>query len=204
MLQETFTELATQYTPDTHLIGTCWHGLEKNHSAKGRHYHTLDHLQSLLRELDAVRSHIHDWNTILFTLFYHDAIYNAQKSDNEEKSAALAEKRLHEMTVPTDIIVRCKTQILATKKHLPDQDSDTNYFTDADLSILGQPWDIYNLYAQNVRKEYRIYPDLIYKPGRRKVLQHFLSMERIYKTDEFFRKYEAAAKQNMQMELKNL
>jgi len=51
MLQETFTELAAQYTSDTILIDTCWQELAKNHSAKGRHYHTLDHLQNLLKEL---------------------------------------------------------------------------------------------------------------------------------------------------------
>lgn len=204
MLQNTFITLATQYTADTALIDTCWQELAKNYSSKGRHYHTLDHLQNLLKELQNIQPRIHDWNTILFTLFYHDAIYNAQNSDNEEKSADLAERRLQTLAVPSETITRCKTRILATKKHLPDQDSDTNYFTDADLSILGQPRDIYNQYAQNVRKEYRIYPDLIYKPGRRKVLKHFLNMERIYKTDEFFNKYEAAAKQNMQQELENL
>jgi predicted metal-dependent HD superfamily phosphohydrolase len=200
MLQETFTTLAAQYVPDTHLIADCWNELEKNYSGKGRHYHTLGHLQNLLEELQNIQPHIHDWNTILFTLFYHDAIYNAQKSDNEEKSAALAETRLQSLSVPSQLINHCKSQILATKKHLPDQDEDTNYFTDADLSILGQPWDIYNRYAQNVRKEYRIYPDLIYKPGRKKVLQHFLNMERIYKTGEFHKKYEVTAKQNLQKE----
>ena len=31
--------------------------------------------------------------------------------------------------------------------------NDVNIFTDADLSVLGQAWDVYALYYKNVRKE---------------------------------------------------
>jgi len=52
-----------------------------------------------------------------------------------------------------------------------------------------------------IRKEYKVYPDIIYKPGRRKVVQHFLAMERIYKTDYFFVRLEQQAKENLTKEL---
>jgi predicted metal-dependent HD superfamily phosphohydrolase len=126
------------------------------------------------------------------------------KSDNEEKSAGVAESRMKQVSVPESIIKNCKEQILATKKHLDNSDTDTNYFTDADLSILGQDWNMYSEYYRNVRKEYSIYPDLIYNPGRKKVLKHFLDMERIFKTEYFYSKFEQQAKINIQMELKSL
>lgn len=204
MLQEKFNELLTKYTDDKSLINTLWSEIEKNYSGNRRHYHTLQHLDSLLYQLTDVKEEIQNWDTILFTLYYHDIIYNATKLNNEEKSANLAVKRLKEVAVSSAIIEKCKKQILATKSHLSSNDSDTNYFTDADLSVLGQSWETYTLYYKNVRKEYAIYPSFIYKPGRKKVLHHFLSMDRIFKTDIFYNKYEANAKSNLQRELKTL
>jgi predicted metal-dependent HD superfamily phosphohydrolase len=87
---------------------------------------------------------------------------------------------------------------------LQSADSDINIFTDADLSVLGQDWNTYENYLIQIRKEYSIYPDFVYNSGRKKVLQHFLSMERIFKTNNFFEKLEAQAKENLQRELEQL
>ena len=141
---------------------------------------------------------------VLFSLYYHDIIYNPLKTTNEEKSAAFAENRMQMIGVPQMTIENCVRQILATKKHLLSIDNDTNIFIDADLSILGQPWNVYANYYMQVRNEYSLYPDLIYKPGRKKVLQHFLQMERIFKTDVCFTTFELQAKENLQKELELL
>ena len=201
MLKETFIGLVTNYTDNDSLTNELWTEIEKNYTSKKRQYHTLQHLDNLLTQLTEVKDEIQNWNTVLFTLYYHDIIYNSLKSDNEEKSAELAEKRLKQISVSIDTIELCINQILATKSHLKSTDSDTNYFTDADLSILGQNWETYSLYYKNVRKEYSIYPNLVYNPGRKKVLNHFLSMNRIYKTDFFFNKFETQAKRNLTNEL---
>ena len=203
-LKEIFSNLLINYTTNSSLINELWDEVEKNYSGKKRHYHTLQHLENLLITLTEVKSEIQHWESILFTLFYHDIIYTALKSDNEENSALLAEKRIQQLSVSNDIIERCKNQILATKSHSKSTDSDTNYFTDADLSVLGQPWEIYSLYYKNVRKEYAIYPDFIYNTGRKKVIQHFLSMNSIYKTDYFYNQFEKVAKENLMKELSSL
>jgi predicted metal-dependent HD superfamily phosphohydrolase len=204
MLKETFNELLNHYTNDTGLINSLWVEIEEQYSSKKRHYHTLEHLAHLLVQLNEVKGELKNQEAILFSLYYHDIIYNALRSDNEEKSAALAEKRMQQVSVPLSITLLCKDYILATKTHITSGDSDCNYFTDADLSILGQPWEVYEQYFKNVRKEYSVYPDLVYRPGRKKVLQHFLSMERIYKTDYFFEKFESSAKSNLGRELELL
>jgi predicted metal-dependent HD superfamily phosphohydrolase len=204
VLKETFTKLAGRYSVDQHLITTLWAEIKKNYSGKKRHYHTLNHLHHLLQQLVRVKNAITQWDDVLFSLYYHDIVYNALKSDNEEKSADLAEKRLRQLSVPNEIVSRCHKLILATKGHHEDPDADINYFIDADLSILGQPWDIYEKYFRDIRKEYSIYPSLIYNPGRKKVLQHFLSMNNIFKTDFFFEELEERAKKNMQRELELL
>ncbi|UIR57343.1 hypothetical protein LZQ00_05875 [Sphingobacterium sp. SRCM116780] len=200
-LKETFIGLLTNYTDNDKLKHELWTEIEKNYADKKRHYHTLQHLDNLLTQLTEVKGEIQNWDIILFTLYYHDIIYNALKSDNEEKSAELAEKRMKEISVSSNIIEHCKKQILATKSHLKSTDSDTNYFTDADLAVLGQPWEAYTLYYKNVRKEYAIYPDLVYHTGRKKVLHHFLEMDSIFKTDFFYNRFEKQAKQNVQKEI---
>lgn len=204
MLKETFIGLLTNYTNSDSLTNELWTEIEKNYSSKKRHYHTLHHLDNLITQLTDVKNEIQNWNAILFTLYYHDIVYNSLKSDNEEKSAELAEKRLNQISVSPDTIELCKNQILATKSHIKSTDSDTNYFTDADLSILGQNWETYSLYYKNVRNEYSIYPDFVYNRGRKKVLNHFLSMDKIFKTDFFYIKFERQAKQNIQKEIELL
>lgn len=158
----------------------------------------------MFAQLTEVKDEIQNWETILFTLYYHDIIYNSLKSDNEEKSAKLAVKRLKQISVSNDTIEICKQQILATKSHLKSTDSDTNYFTDSDLSVLGQDWETYSAYFKKVRKEYTVYPDFVYNAGRKKVLNHFLTMDRIFKTKFFYIKFEKQAKENVQKELHGL
>ncbi len=204
MLKQTFVELISLYKNDDHLIYELWNEIEINYSKKKRYYHTLEHLENLLKQLAEVKDHIKVWDAVLFSLYYHDVIYNPLKNDNEERSADFAEKRLQQISVPKLIGENCKAQILATKKHGVSSDMDINFFTDADLSILGSEWSLYSVYFRQVRKEYSIYPDLIYNPGRKKVLFHFLQMERIFKTDYFYNKFEVQAKQNLQQELELL
>ena len=204
MLKETFIGLLTNYIENNNLKNELWTEIEKHYSNNERHYHTLQHLDNLLNQLTEIKSKIQNWEIILFSLYYHDIIQSSLKSDNEERSAELAERRMKQINVSSEKIELCKKHILATKSHLKSIDSDTNYFIDADLSILGQSWEVYSLYCSKVRKEYSVYPDLIYVPGRKKVLNHFLSMDRIFKTDYFYRIYEAQAKENVQKELLRL
>lgn len=204
LLKETFIALLKDYTADSHLIDTYWAEIEKTYTYKERHYHTLAHLENMLNELLEVQNLIKDWNTVLFSLYYHDIVYNALKTTNEEQSAEIARKRMQAISVDEQIIENCYQQILATQNHHSNDNTDTNYFTDADLSILGKDWHFYEQYTQRIRKEYGIYPDFVYKPTRKKVIQHFLGMERIFKTDYFFTQYESKARQNLLQELKTL
>ncbi|WP_199119850.1 hypothetical protein [Pedobacter sp. ASV28] len=204
MLKETFIKLLIKYTDDKNRINELWIEIDNSYSNPKRYYHTLQHLDSLLKQLMEVKAQLQNWETVLFTLYYHDIICDPLKPDNEEKSAELAEKRMKEILVPNPIIEHCKAQILATKSHIQSTDSDTNYFTDADLSILGQTWETYSHYSQKVRKEYSVYPDFLYNPGRKKVLNHFLAMEKIFKTDFFHHQLEKQAKQNLKKELELL
>lgn len=201
ILKETFTRLASNYSDNETLKNELWSEIESAYSEEGRHYHTLTHLKVLLAQLTEVKTEINNWEITLFTLFYHDLVYNPLHSDNEEQSAEIAIERMKQLNVPKEMIILCLRQIIATKQHEKNEDPDCNYFLDADLSVLGSNWETYYQYAKNVRKEYAIYPPVVYNPGRKKVLQHFLEMERIFKMEHFFAKFEKQAKENLRREM---
>ena len=204
MLKDIFFELTKKYTDNLQLIHEQWNEIDKKYSGSSRHYHTLSHLEDLIFQLEEIKHEIADWDTVLFAIFYHDIVYRSTKSNNEEKSTELAAKRLSEINFPQNKIPKCAAMILATKKHLQTGDNDTDLFTDADLSILGQSWEQYAVYFNQIRKEYSIFPDLIYNPGRKKVLNHFLKMDRIFKSTHFYNKLELQAKENLKKELELL
>jgi predicted metal-dependent HD superfamily phosphohydrolase len=204
MLRDTYVQLVLKYSKDDQKVNGYWSEIATKHSTSVRYYHNLSHLENLVNQLSLVKQDITDWNTVLFSVFYHDIVYSATQKDNEEKSAQLAAARLKALAVPPLQIEKCVAQILATKSHQLSDDPDTNLFTDADLSILGMEWPLYEAYYKQVRQEYSIYPNREYKPGRKKVLQHFLDMEKIFKTDQFFSKYEVSARENLARELMTL
>ena len=201
--EESFRHEILQLNPD-HVAEKLWTEISKSYTQPGRHYHNLLHLEKMHVQLSNVRNQISDWQTIVFSFAYHDIIYNPLKKNNEEKSAALAIKRMTELRVSPQQIEKCRLQILATKSHQLSSDVDTNLFTDADLSILGTDPTSYLEYTSQIRKEYSYFPDMIYKPGRKKVLLHFLSMEHIFKTDYFRNNFENKARANITSELTEL
>lgn len=201
MLKDIFATLLSNYTKDSEQIESLWNAVTSVHSKKNRYYHNLTHLEHLYQSLIPIQHKIKDWDMILFALFYHDYVYNVLKKDNEEQSAKKAVEILNSLSIDTDRIYLCNAIILATKVHNVAKNSDINYFTDADLSILGSDWKDYEIYFKNVRKEYKYYPDFMYNKGRIKVLTHFINMPAIFKSDHFYKKFEAEAKKNLQQEI---
>ena len=55
-----------------------------------RHYHTLEHLRECFGRFADIRKLAQHPEEVEIALWYHDAIYDVKKSDNEERSAELA------------------------------------------------------------------------------------------------------------------
>lgn len=197
-------QLWLRYSNDTELCERFWQELKEAYDGPKRHYHNLDHIQAMCDLAFEHRTEIEDLDSLLFSIFYHDIVYKATSSENEEQSAQLAKARLLEMGYPIELCVKVTEQILATKSHETSGDSDTNYLLDFDLSILGQTSKVYTQYLQNIRKEYSFYPDFLYRRGRKKVLKHFLAQKEIYKTALFQDRLEFDARHNLKKELKAL
>jgi predicted metal-dependent HD superfamily phosphohydrolase len=167
-----------------------------------RHYHNLTHLSECLRELDAQAAP--DKAIVELALWFHDAVYNPRAADNEEQSAELAKQCLQESGASAGSSQRVVQLILATKRHDVSLDSSAPLMVDVDLSILGQPEARFWEYEDQIRKEYRWVPSMLFAPKRAEILEQFLSRKRIYSTDHFFEKYEAQARANLQASIETL
>ena len=203
-LNEIWNELTLRYSDNDELNYELWSELVNNYSASGRHYHNLTHLEYMMAMVAIYKNNLTDPDTVLFSIFYHDIIYDPKRQDNEERSAHLAHERLSLLGVPTGIIAQCQSQILASKVYKVNGDNDLNYFVDFDLAILGDTQEKYMEYKMKIRKEYSMYPDFLYKNGREKILQNFLDMERIFKTEVFYNNCEQQARENIKTELEEL
>jgi predicted metal-dependent HD superfamily phosphohydrolase len=143
-------------------------------------------------------------DALLIALFYHDAVYNPRRTNNELKSANLLSRRLVAIRQPESFIETAMGLILATQTHDARGDHDTALFLDADLAILGSAHPEYVQYAEAIRKEFSMFPDWIYRPARTKVLQRFLARSAIFLSPVFYPQFEATARQNLEWEIGQL
>jgi predicted metal-dependent HD superfamily phosphohydrolase len=205
ILHTSWQQLLQPYTQDQALIEEGFQMIISHYTEAHRHYHNLDHLYVLLKLQQTHTDIITDNEKLSLAIFFHDIVYDVKQVDNEEQSALVAAAFLQQTSYPAEKTEQVMDFIRATKTHVnTSNDNDLDHFLDFDLSILSAPPADYTTYAQQIRNEYSIYPDELYKPGRKKVLTHFLSLPAIYKTSLFREQREALARQNMQEELKTL
>lgn len=176
--------------------------IKKHYMGAGRAYHNLSHIYALLKISEVYKSEIEDYTVIRLAIWYHDIIYRATRKDNEAKSAEYALKVLAQSNLSPLQLDTLKTLIISTKEHTPFLPFVDDYLLlDADLAILATPRHTYAQYTAAIREEYRIYPNFLYKKGRKKVLKHFLERPQIYFTNVFQISYEATARANLEWEL---
>lgn len=203
-LKYKWTKLCLEFTQNKALIEEVWEEIESAYNSTNRAYHTLDHLQSMFHLEQEFLPHLNQPDYFSFSIFFHDYVYDPTRADNELKSAEYAREKLQALKVPVVGIELCYEQILATKNHEPADISDAGFLLDIDLSILGAPSALYQKYTTEIRKEYAVYPDTQYLPGRKEVLIHFLNKPRIYHTEEMFARWEEKARANLKMEINHL
>ena len=136
--------------------------------------------------------------------WFHDAIYNAFKSDNEKKSADWAKQFMKDNHASQDQIDCVEALIMATCHNAHILTGDAQILVDIDLSILGTSPEIYKVYEINIRKEYHWVPSFIFKPKRRALLQNFLDRPRIYGSGIFYNKLETQARINLSKAIDDL
>ncbi|MEU8385096.1 metal-dependent phosphohydrolase [Streptosporangium sp. NPDC048865] len=166
-----------------------------------RRYHTTAHLEAVLTHIDALADHAEHPDLVRLAAWFHDAVYDPRRGDNEERSAGLAERALPEMGLPAEAVATVARLVRLTVTHAPAPgDADGAVLSDADLAILGASPEVYARYAAAVREEYGFVPDDAFRAGRAAVLRSLLDLPVIFHVAGL----EEAARANIAAELERL
>ena len=187
-------------------IDRLWQDIVTRYGEPQRAYHTLNHIEQLLVQLENINHILSEPHIIALALYYHDVIYDPTRSDNELRSAEFATDTLSPYLSPEQY-QQIHALIMMTANHqldtLVDNDkyNDAAYLLDMDLSILGAPWSAYEQYAKAIRQEYAHVADDNYRDGRTAVLQGLLAHPKLYLTDHYYNQLETQARNNIKREL---
>lgn len=175
------------------------------YSERQRHYHTLQHLRECLAHFDAAASLARHPAEVELALWFHDAVYDPQADDNEERSAQWARDSVLAAGCGEGVAQRVHDLVMATKQHqAAPGDVDAALLLDVDLAILGASPARFDEYERQIRAEYAHVEPAAWGPRRARVLRGFLQRPRLYLTEPFHEALEARARANLERSLKAL
>ncbi|MEU1178172.1 hypothetical protein ABZ464_11050 [Streptomyces sp. NPDC005820] len=170
-----------------------------------RRYHTVEHLTAVLDHIDVLEEHADDPAAVRLAAWFHDAVYLPDRSENEERSARLAERALPEAGVGAARTAEVARLVRLTVTHDPaGEDRDGQVLCDADLAILAAPPSAYAAYTAAVREEYHFVPNDAFRAGRAAILRQLLELPRLFRTPYGAERWEATARYNLRSELELL
>lgn len=167
-----------------------------------RAYHTLQHLSECFAHLDASPRAPEDPAALELALWFHDAIYDTQRSDNESRSAAWTRRALDGLA--PERLDRIEALVLVTRHAAAPTTPDEALLLDVDLSILGAPTPRFEQYEAQVRIEYGWVPDEAYRSARGRILRGFLDRPVLFHTAYFANLFERSARANLGRSLERL
>ncbi|WP_405925030.1 hypothetical protein [Streptomyces sp. NBC_00035] len=170
-----------------------------------RRYHTLTHLTAVLDHIDVLEKYADTPDLVRLAAWFHDAVYLPDRSENEERSAHLAERALPEAGLSSPDTAEVARLVRLTVTHAPaDDDRNGQVLCDADLAILAAPAPAYAAYTTAVREEYAFVPAEAFREGRAAILRQLLDLPRLFRTPYGVREWERRARENLRTELAQL
>lgn len=167
-----------------------------------RRYHDRVHLAEVLDAVDLLAEHARDLTAVRLAAWFHDAVYDPRRGDNEEESARLVRTVLPEYGTGDHLIGEVARLVELTSTHdVTEDDANGAVLCDADLAILAAPPERYADYVASVRAEYAHVVDDAFREGRARVLEGLLSHDRLFHTPVGRRDWEQRARHNVEAEL---
>ncbi|NNE63647.1 MAG: hypothetical protein HKN34_06150 [Gammaproteobacteria bacterium] len=162
-----------------------------------RVYHTLRHIQSCFRIFQDVVHLAVNADALALAIWFHDAIYDIDAKDNEQRSA---DWFLKETDGIFDDSLRdlVSSHIMATMHCGEDiKGHDSQIMVDIDLFSFGKPWPEFLRDSENVRAEKADVSDTEFYPKQCGFQKFLLDQPRFFQSDYFYRHYEKQARQNL-------
>ncbi len=157
-----------------------------------RHYHTLEHIASMLH---VGRQFPLDEEQIM-AVWFHDAIYDPTSDQNEENSARLASKWLPEAGWPADAVERVSRMVLDTRGHVPST-VQSELVLDLDLMSLAVDQAAFQRNSAAIRREYAHVSDEDFAAGRRGFFEAMMERKRLFYSEWGRATLEAPARANL-------
>ncbi len=174
------------------------------YAEKHRHYHTLAHVQHCLETFDALREEAEHPDAVEMALWFHDAIYDTRRKDNEAQSAELAAVVLDVGGFPSDFIDRVTALVAATAHAEPAKDADEAVLIDCDLAVLGASPSAFDEYERRIRREYDWVQDMAFAAARAAFIENVLARPSIFATQAMRLVCEPHARANLKRSLDKL
>ena len=169
-----------------------------------RHYHTAQHLNECLKAFDTLKAMCDHPAEAELALWFHDAVYDTRRHDNELLSADWAAKVLEDAGAVSEVTQRARDLIAATSHRDMPFSADAKAVVDADLSILAAGRARFDQFEDQVRQEYDWVPKARYRERRAEIMGSLLARPSIYSTPLFRQTREAQARANIAELLKTL
>jgi predicted metal-dependent HD superfamily phosphohydrolase len=180
---------------------TEWAALVAAWSEPHRRYHDLGHLAAVLGLVGELGGAAADPDAVQLAAWYHDAVYDPERTDNEQVSAERARAGLRGL-VSDERIDEVARLVLLTAGHDPaPDDANGAVLSDADLAVLAGPPDAYAAYASAVRAEYGHLSDAEFTAGRIAVLERLLALPVLYRLPAVTDEWTPRARANLTAEL---
>lgn len=181
-----------------------FHHLIARYSEPHRKYHTLHHLAECFERFAEIKTNAVHPDEVELALWFHDAVYDTRRHDNEENSADWARTAVLAAGLPTSVAERVHALIMATRHNSVPSGTDEQILVDVDLSILGANPERFEEYENQVRAEYSWVPGKVFRSKRLALLKGFLERPTIFSTQMFIEAYEAQARQNLERSIRKL
>ena len=181
-----------------------FHELRARYSEPHRRYHTMRHLEECFEKLAEIQAEAAHPGEVALALWFHDAIYDVKRQDNEERSADWARAAVLAAGLPAVAADRVRGLVMATRHNAVPGDIDQRILVDVDLSILGAAPARFDEYEAQIREEYAWVPGIVFRTKRRSILAEFLARPTIFSTRTFIDAYEAQARANLGRSMQKL
>ena len=145
-----------------------------------RAYHNRQHLAECLHVRQLVNAACQAPAEVDLALWFHDAIYDPLRSDNELRSAQWLDDVARDNGLDEETRRRLYNLVMVTRHDGAPATADEAVLVDTDLAILGASFERFEEYDRQIRLEYQYVPLPVYRQKRRQVLERFLARERIY------------------------
>jgi predicted metal-dependent HD superfamily phosphohydrolase len=169
-----------------------------------RAYHTPQHLAECLALFEESRALAERPAEVEIALWFHDAIYDVHRHDNEATSADWARTALLSAGAAPDVAERVAALVLATRHSVAPATADEQLLVDIDLAILGAAPARFAEYEAQIRVEYGFVPPTVFNEKRGAILAGFLARPVLYGTAALRARFEAVARGNLQHAIASL